>query len=136
MNSTHIIVQGPTSIIDEVNPITGRSAVCGETLEQIRKRYPKAEIVTWEPWLSNKEKAHCTEPQPIDKDRFMEMLEVLPPQRWQHGKNCESFELMEHYSGRVTSIYARFGNRYFEWMDVCGQSLAAHATHCGQMAGK
>ena len=91
-------------------------------------------MVDFKAWTLKHEKSICTEPKEITEYRFFEMLEVLPPQRWHQGRDCESFELSEHQSGRVTSIFCRFGNRYFEFLDVCGQSLAAHATHCGQVA--
>lgn len=130
---THVFVQGPMICIDIVNPETGRSAVNHETLDEIRLRYPGAEIAEFHSWAAAKERALCTEPVEITEDRFMEMLEVLPPQNWQRGKGCESFELSEHFSGRVTSIFCRFGPEYFEFQGIAGQSLAAHATHCGQM---
>ena len=49
MNYTHAFaVPGEDSIIDCINPNTGNSCINGETLEQIRLRYPKAEIVSME----------------------------------------------------------------------------------------
>lgn len=137
-NKTLVFVADKFTCIDEVRlgSQPPRSRICAESLEQVRKRYPGAYITELGPWLEAKEKALCTQPQPITEERFMEMLEVLPPQRWQHGKDCESFELCEHTSGRVTAIFCRFGNQYFEFQGIAGQSLAAHATHCGQMKGK
>lgn len=130
---THVFVQGQMTCIDIVNPATGRSAINGETLEQVRIRYPGAEIAEVHSWSDAKEKALCSEPVETTEERFMEMLEVLPPQRWQRGKGCESFEMCEHTSGRVTTIFCRFGDKYFEFQGIAGQSLASHATHCGQM---
>lgn len=130
---THAYVAGLTCI-DVQHPVTGRSEIAGETLEQIRLRYPGAQLVEFGPWCAAKEKALCSEPEPITEARFMEMLEVLPPQRWQRGENCESFELCEHTSGRVTAIFCRIGDRYFEFSDIAGKSLATHVAHCEQVA--
>lgn len=49
--------------IDILNPETGRSAICGETLEQVRVRYPGAEIADFHQWADAKEKALCSEPE-------------------------------------------------------------------------
>jgi len=130
MNSTHIFVQSPFLCIDEVRPDTGRSRICNKTLEQIQAEYPGAEVVAWEPWLQNKEKALCTEAERITEETFIEMLEVLPPDNWQRQKGAQSFELCEHTSGRVTAIYCCFGGRYYAFQGIAGQSLAANAAHC------
>lgn len=124
MKSTLAFVQGPFLCIDVINPHTGRSSICGHTLEQVQKRYPGAEIVELGPWVEAKEKALCSAPVEISEDRFVEMLEVLPPQNWQRGKNCESFEICEHTSGRVTTILCRFGSKFYEFQGITGQSLA------------
>lgn len=133
IGNTFAFADGPITCIDLVRLDTGRSQIQNEDLAAMRRRYPQAKYVELESWSKAKEKALCTEPSAITEERFMEMLEVLPPQRWQHGKDCESFELMEHTSGRVTTVCARFGDSFFEWQDIAGQSLASHATHCGQV---
>lgn len=134
LNVRLVFVQGQFTCIDLVRLDTGRSQINNETLDEVRARYPSAQFAELDAWSEAKENSLCTEPTEITEDRFMEMLEVLPPQRWQRGKGCESFELCEHTSGRITAIFARFGEKYFEWQDRAGQSLAAHATHCGQVA--
>jgi len=74
-------IPGEDSIIDLVNPNTGRTWIKGETLEQIRKRYPAAQIVNL--------KAHCAagavrQDSPVTWDEITEekywyYLEVVPP---------------------------------------------------------
>lgn len=125
-----VFVDGVFTAIDFARP-DGRSEVTGETLEQIRKRYPAAELVEADPWYIAKEKALCTEPAPVTFEKWWEMLEVLPPQNWQRGKNCESFEMSEHTSGRITEVYVRLGRHYYAYCTRVGQSLAAHVTACG-----
>ena len=56
-------------------------------------------------------------PEEITKERFWYMLEALPPVGWKHGAGCESFKMSERWSGNVTYIYARIGEKYFEMRD-------------------
>ena len=69
------------SIIDVVDPTTGRSAVNGETLEEVRRRYPTAEQLTWDAWSRRKV---AIQDQPVawtetTEQSYMEMLNILPP---------------------------------------------------------
>jgi len=74
-------VPGSDSIVDLVHPVTGRSVHYGNTLEEIRARYPGAELVEFDAWLQSKaERQHS----PIEwtettEEKYFEMLEVLPP---------------------------------------------------------
>lgn len=123
MKYTQAFVQGTFLCIDVINPHTGRSSVLGETLDQIRKRYPGAELVDLAPWVAAKERALCTDPVEISRERFEDALDTLPPQNWQRGMLCESFEFCEHTSGRVTTIFCRAGRRYFEFQGISGMTL-------------
>lgn len=74
-------VPGAGNIIDCIHPITGLSWIYGNTLEQIRTRYPGAERVNIAEWMSAKAAAQdspitWTE---VSEETFWEMLEVLPP---------------------------------------------------------
>jgi len=92
-------IPGEDSIIDLVNPNTGRTWIKGETLEQIRKRYPAAQIVNL--------KAHCAagavrQDSPvtwdaITEDHYMEWLEVLPPICYD-GSNFMVGEAADHHA--------------------------------------
>lgn len=113
------------NLIDFIG-IDGKTEICRETLEQVKARHPDAELVNVDEWIRRKEIALCTEPVEITPERFDEMLNVLPPQRWVTGNDCESFEMCEHTSGRVTTVFVRNGQKYFEFQAVAGQSLAAH----------
>jgi hypothetical protein len=54
-------------------------------------------------------------PQEITRERFWEMLEVLPPRKWQGmGTAFESFHVSERLSGDVVSWFVRIGDRYFQ----------------------
>lgn len=50
----------------------------------------------------------------IDEDRFMEMLEVLPPENWHRDKQgVQKFFMSEYQTASYTEQYAQFGERYF-----------------------
>ncbi len=113
-------VLGDHSLIDCINPETGKSWINGETLEQIRQRYPTAEIVNIDEFFAAKEAAMIHPPAPITAERFEEMLNVLPPQRWKRFDGWETFEMCEHLSGNITAIFCRIGSDYFELTDRAG----------------
>jgi hypothetical protein len=74
-------VPGGDSLIDLVHPVTKRSTINGQTLEEIRKRYPDAQIVSIEEFSAAKA---ARQDAPVEwlettEERYNEMLEVLPP---------------------------------------------------------
>lgn len=58
-----------------------------------------------------------SEPVEITAEKYMEMLEVLPPHGWRASREAESFKMIELTAGSVTGIYARIGERYFHLSD-------------------
>jgi hypothetical protein len=115
MKSTQVFVQMSTlTSIDEVHPVTGRSVIKDETLEQIQARYPGAEIMTWDRFIERKEKALCADPVEITKEKWWYALEVLPPTKWYNDREWNSFLLSELLSGRVGHWYVRHAGRYWE----------------------
>lgn len=65
------------------------------------------------------EDAFKSPPVEITEARFMEMLGILPPVGWKHGEHdSESFKISELTAGRVTAIFVRIGQRYFEFSDL------------------
>lgn len=56
-------------------------------------------------------------PWEIDEVRFDEMLNVLPPCRWQRGDHLEWFHMSERLSGNIVTWFGRVGRRYFEMQD-------------------
>lgn len=80
-------VPGERSIIDWINPVDGLSFVCHETEEEIRRRYPNAQRMSWETWQAEVSKQQRT---PITwhhttQHEYQRMLEVLPPALWIGG---------------------------------------------------
>jgi hypothetical protein len=78
------------------------------------------EPMTFDAFLAA-ERAHYVKPgelHEIDADRFHEMLNVLPPMRWEHRDGVERFLMCEMLTGSITSQFARLGetegtSRYF-----------------------
>src|SRR5574340_1594421 len=75
----------------------------GRTLEETAAEYkcPVELQDTDVAWKAHQD-ARLTEPVEIDKARFWEMLEILPPCRWVRGDSSESFHMSEHTTGNVT----------------------------------
>lgn len=81
---THVFVEAGTPhdwYIDAIDPENGKSRIFGETLEQVRKRYPDAQVMSWLDF-----KRACAERQDtpvtwseVTQEHFNEMLNVLPP---------------------------------------------------------
>lgn len=92
-----------------------RGIYSGETLEQIGKRYANPVITTIAEYNVAHESAWTTKPERITEEQYIEMLEVLPPLDWEHGKGWECFKLVERISGSITSIYARVGAEYWSF---------------------
>jgi len=120
-------VPGDTRIVDMARN-TGRSLYQHETLEEIRTRYPGAELMPFEDACEQIDKArHASykvgQAQEITEERFIEMLEVLPPKQWKRAGHTESFKMAELLDGDITGCYARIGNRYFQ---VNGSISATH----------
>lgn len=99
---------------DETNP---RSHVRGETIEEIRLRYPDAVYMEWDNASKLMDENNRLPVSEITIERFWYALEVLPPEGWKQESGCESFKMMERWSGNITDIYVRIGERYFELRD-------------------
>lgn len=132
--ATHVFYSAKTNdIIDtctDENP--PRSHINGHTLEEIRARYPDAVYIEWEQASKISKAKNCIPVSEITREHFWEMLEVLPPLGWKQEQGSESFKLMEMYSGTITDIYARIGERYFTLRDDVGMSHVEIMRRCQQ----
>jgi hypothetical protein len=116
---THVFaVPGSRICIDFVHPNTGASIINGESLDQIRERYPDAVIVSYDEWSATRAAEQDT---PIDwtdttAERYDEMLGCVPPAFWRAGLFLVG-EPMDHHalSGAPRfSAFRQIGSRYFE----------------------
>lgn len=104
------------TVIDLIMP-NGLTQYGRQTEEQIRVRYPDALRLGFDDAILAKENALIDAPVEISEERFVEALEVLPPNQWRTIGDEESFKMCEHLSGAVTRIYARLGKRFFSFND-------------------
>jgi hypothetical protein len=101
-----------------IHPVTGLTLCYGETLEQIRERYPLAERMTYEAWCAAKA-ARQDSPltwAEVTEEQYMYALEVLPPAGWR-GDSFLVGEPMDHYAGTGQPRYSMFrkvGSQYQE----------------------
>ena len=71
----------PGSIIDAVNPATGRSWINDQTLEQMQARYADAIIEPFDAWAARKA-ATQDRPiiwEPVNPEQYSEALDIIPP---------------------------------------------------------
>lgn len=109
-------------IIDYVGQ-SGNSQIFGQTLEEVRERYPDAQIMEANEAVNAIENGLIDdEAKEITEQQFTDALEVLPPMKWKRYSDSESFMMAEFFYGSITSIYARVGNRFYTFQDRCSLS--------------
>lgn len=69
-------------------------------------------------YLQQREKQARTDVTEITPQRYVDALEVMYPLDWCGDVKSESFKLAEMYCGAVTNIFAKVGDRYFQFRDV------------------
>lgn len=112
-------VPGEDSIIDCINPETGKSWIKGETLEQIRLRYdPLAEIVNIDEFCAQKgmRQDSAIKWVEISEDHYWAMLEVLPPAAQKAGGFLVG-EPTDHHAVTGAPRFSAFikrGGKHFE----------------------
>ncbi len=106
------------SAIDVVNPATGRGVYSGKTLEEFVFEYGDVSIVDDEVAVQHDRNRHITEPVEITEERFMEMLEVLPPAKWRRSKSAESFHISERITHDIVDWFVRIEDRFYNFADT------------------
>jgi hypothetical protein len=53
----------------------------------------------------------------ITEERFLDMLNCLPPSRWIRGADVETFHVCERLTENYVSWFIRIGDQYFECVD-------------------
>lgn len=97
-----------------------------ETLEAYKaeiasKGYTGLEYMSWDQYSAieaqeNLARYNVNKPVAISSERYDEMLNVLPPERWQRGETVDIFMCCEGITGRLYSFYVRLksSKQYFE----------------------
>lgn len=115
---------GRHCMIDVINPDTGR------TLYGNKEPFSVGEIWGFLEAIEHNENCLIRPPEEITEEKYVEMLEVLPPLDWVQRQVESSFKLSEFTSGQITAIYCRLGDRYFELSDRCSLSHSEIVAKC------
>lgn len=114
------------AVLDNENRIIGLYS--GKTYAELLKEYGAVSIGQYNDVHKAREDSFITGPRRITRDRFMALLEVLPPLNWRQMMGAESFMLSEFKYGDITQIVVRIGKDYFTFHD------RASLTHADIMA--
>jgi hypothetical protein len=107
VNFTHAFaVPGRAAVIDLMHPNTGRSLHLDQTLEQVRERYPEAEVVALDEWRAARaaEQDAPVTWEPVAEADYDDALNVLPPVAW----DGNTFGVGEPYDHHALSGLPRF----------------------------
>ena len=80
-----------------------------KTLDEAMRQHPGAEVMPIEAAHEACCDQYRTDPAQCGAERFLEMLEVLPPLRWQRRGASESFMVGEMIYGDIAAIFVRLG---------------------------
>ena len=106
----------------------------GKTVAQVKAEKPKktvlvlplGEVMTRIETAQNS--AYFIPWHEITEERHDEMLNVLPPEKWERVGDVRIFRMSEYYTSDITSHYAQVGDRYFAGrFRTSGPSYEEHA---------
>ena len=93
------------------------------TKEQLEAKYGGAvQVMSHEDAIVLIEAAATTKPVAIDEDRFVELLEVLPPSKWRTFAGAEAFHICERITYSIVTWCVRIGTQYFAFDGTCNMS--------------
>lgn len=116
------------AVIDTETGISKVSYVNNMTMKEYLDQRPDKENLKWVSrdiyitMMTNYLGSLCTEPKPITKERYFEMLEVLPPSRWGSIGSWEVFHVCERITHNLVSWFAKRGDECYEFVDMDGVS--------------
>lgn len=112
-------IPGPiiVALAKEVEPGKFICTYGGKDIDELQKSWPEVAVGEYSEIRQQQERQYVTAPRKIDRDTFIEALEVLPPKDWIQRADTSSFKMSEFYTGNITSIYVRLGSDYFEFRD-------------------
>lgn len=88
------------------------------TAADLERDYPGLLLGEYDEVTATMENERKTDPVEIDAEDYRFALEVLPPEGYSGSAAGESFKMIERISGRITTVYARLGKRFFKFKDL------------------
>lgn len=129
-NFTHYLISDPFPghIHTLYDPARDRVAYDdrGLTLEEYKLERPELNLRTVDEtelgaiWKAYKASL-VTEPEPIDVELWEDLLNVLPPCRWQTVQGVDLFHISERLTDDLVTWVARIGDRRFQFVDFEGR---------------
>ena len=95
------------------------SAGSGQTLSQVRARFPDVVVMAAGEAEALEENAYYQPWKEITEARWLDQLYVMPPADWVSNASGETFKSSERHYGKMTAIFACWQGRYFECRDRC-----------------
>lgn len=122
MTEEVLYTTGPVHVIDLVRTREDGVVVGvygGRTVAELEAKYGTGKVLraTMDEYMKLHDADWRTEPAPISEERWDYYLGVLPPHGWGRTDGVESFKVEETISGRMTTICARKGERFWSFVD-------------------
>ena len=107
------------SVIDVITA-EGRGQFSRQSIAELVERYPDGQILTLAVAADLAERAHIDGTvRVISREAFDEAMGWVPPEDLVIRANNVTFKSSEHFSGRVTSVYAKVGEDFYSFLDLC-----------------
>lgn len=113
-------IPGSTSIVS-VQDENGLCLWGKQTHEEVVKEYPGAELLPWEevePKIIEAQTRSFVKPiEETTEETFYNMLECLPPMKWDVINGVEMFRMEEATAGNIRAIYCSYKGKYYYMQD-------------------
>lgn len=108
-----------TQIVDIVNA-DERGLYTNMTKEELEVEYGgPVQVMTDDEAVVLVEQAATTQPVTIDQERFIDLLECLPPSKWHTFPGAEAFHICERITYNIVTWCVRIGKEYFSFNGTC-----------------
>lgn len=87
-------------------------------------------------FLTLEEAHYRTDPVEITEEQYMNALNILPPVGFAKVDGVESFKFLEATCGRITTIFAQVGKRFFKFDDVYNMPASKIAERINALVSK
>jgi hypothetical protein len=104
------------TLIDQIDD-NGLSICFQSDLEEMKRLHGEVYVITFGEFMTLKKQwsqENCiTKPTEITKEKYNDMLEILPPENWRNIYELEYFQMCEYYMGNYTSYYSKYCGKFY-----------------------